>query len=212
MKAVFLDRDGVINENRSDHVKNWSEFRFLPGTPEAITRLSRTGVRIFVISNQAIINRGMVSRQEVDAINRRMIQEIEHRGGRIDEVAYCPHHPDEACDCRKPRPGLLLNLARKHCLDLRDTALVGDALTDIEAGLSVGCDTILVLTGRGRDQLALAAAAGKNGFKIASDLSEAVDLLMRRSPGDSGPRRNGSTAAQRIEGAIDSVELGVRQR
>ncbi|MGQ9675825.1 MAG: D-glycero-beta-D-manno-heptose 1,7-bisphosphate 7-phosphatase [Chloroflexota bacterium] len=210
MKAVFLDRDGVINENRSDHVKDWSEFRFLPGTPEAIARLSRTGVRIFVITNQAIINRGVVSRQQVDAINRRMVREIENRGGRIDEVVYCPHHPDEACDCRKPRPGLLLSLARKHRLDLSDTALIGDALTDIEAGLSVGCDAILVLTGRGRDQLAQAVAAGKNGFRIASDLSEAVDLLTRRAPTDRQSQEGVSAkeAMPQLNWGTDRGEIG----
>jgi D-glycero-D-manno-heptose 1,7-bisphosphate phosphatase len=183
MRAVFLDRDGVINENRADHVKDWSEFRFLPGAPEAIVRLSRAGVGVFIISNQAIVNRGMVSRTTVEAVNRRMIREIERRGGRVSGVAYCPHRPDERCTCRKPRPGLLLRLARHHGLDLREAVVIGDALTDIEAGQAAGCRTILVLTGRGREQLALAEAAGRNGFSVAPDLGAAIDAMLRRRDG-----------------------------
>ena len=87
MEAVFLDRDGVINENRVDHVKTWQEFQFLPGALEAIVRLSGAGLKVFVITNQAIINRGLVSRSTVDAINRRMVREVWNRGGRIDAVA-----------------------------------------------------------------------------------------------------------------------------
>jgi D-glycero-D-manno-heptose 1,7-bisphosphate phosphatase len=179
MKAVFLDRDGVINENRADHVKSWGEFRFLPGAPEAIARLSRAGVLVFVITNQAIVNRGLVSRATVDALNHRMVREIERHGGRIAAVAYCVHRPDEQCGCRKPQPGLLLNLAHRHRLNLDHGVVIGDALTDIEAGRSAGCQTILVLTGRGREQLAMAGAAGMNGFLVAHDLLAAVDLVLQ---------------------------------
>ncbi len=179
VKAVFLDRDGVINENRPDHVKSWSEFRFLPGSPEAIARLSGAGVRVFVITNQAIINRGMVSKDEVDAINLRMMAELQRRGGRLEAVAYCPHRPEEQCDCRKPRPGLLLSLAKEYGLDLGETVLVGDALTDIEAATAAGCRAVLVMTGRGQEQFAKASATGKNGFAVARDLAAAVDLLLR---------------------------------
>ena len=182
MKAVFLDRDGVINENRSDHVKSWAEFRFLPGALEAIARLSKAGVLVFVITNQAIINRGTVSRDIVSEINRRMAQEIERWGGRIEAVACCPHRPEERCLCRKPQPGLLLDLARRYGLKLSDTAVVGDALTDIEAGLAAGCQAVLVMSGRGREQLAIATAAGKNGFRVAADLRSAVELLLQASP------------------------------
>lgn len=181
MKAVFLDRDGVVNENLVDHVKRWSEFRFLPGALEAIARLSRYKVMVFIITNQAIISRGIVSRQTVDAINSRMLAEIRRRGGRVDEVTYCPHRPEDHCHCRKPQPGLLLNLAHKYRLDLREAIVIGDALTDIQAGASVGCDTILVMTGRGQQQLAVAKEAGLNGFRVAADLSEAVDLVAATS-------------------------------
>ena len=180
MRAVFLDRDGVINENRADHVKSWSEFRFLPGALEAIRRLTQAGIQVFVITNQAIVNRGTVPSAAVDAVNRRMVREIERHGGRITAVVYCPHRADERCFCRKPRPGLILSLARKYGVDLRRTCLIGDALSDMEAGAAAGCRTILVLTGRGRDQLAMATAAGKNGFAIADDLGQACDLVLGR--------------------------------
>lgn len=181
VKAVFLDRDGVINQNRPDHVKHWSEFQFLPGALRAVARLSQAGVGVFIITNQAIINRGMVSRETVDWINRQMVEEIERLGGRVDAVAYCPHRPDERCSCRKPQPGLLVDLARKYGLDLRETAVIGDALTDVEAGQAVGCEAVLVLTGRGNEQLRLAAAAGISGFRVAADLEAATALLLRPS-------------------------------
>jgi D-glycero-D-manno-heptose 1,7-bisphosphate phosphatase len=175
---VFLDRDGVINENRDDHVKSWSEFRFLPGVPEAIRRLTHAGCRVFVISNQAIVSRGLVSHHVVDSVHGLMLGELDRLGARVDAVAYCPHRPEQDCPCRKPRPGLLLKLAMRFGLDLNNAVVVGDALTDMEAGMAVGCKTILVMTGRGREQLDYALATGKNGFAVADDLSAATDLLV----------------------------------
>ncbi len=177
-KAVFLDRDGVINENRPDHVKSWAEFRFLPGVLDGIARLSEAGFRIFVISNQAIVNRGVVSRDSVDTINQRMIEEIRRRGGNVDAVAYCPHRPEEHCDCRKPQPGLLLALARLHGLDLKEAIVIGDAMSDVDAAHAAGCRAILVKTGRGSEQLAIAMASGRNGFAVAPDFKGATELLL----------------------------------
>ncbi len=183
MQAVFLDRDGVINENRMDHVKSWTDFRFLPGAPEAIARLARAGVKVFVITNQAIVNRGVVPQQTVDAINLRMVRELEARGGRIELVAYCPHRPEEQCGCRKPKPGLLLRIAWTYGVDLGDAVVIGDALSDIEAGRAAGCRTCLVLTGRGRQQLAQADAAQARALVVAPDLSAAVALVLRQPAG-----------------------------
>lgn len=177
-EAVFLDRDGVINENRADHVKNWSEFKFLPGAIEAVARFTRAGVRVFVITNQAIINRGLATTDVVDLLNRRMVQELERHGGHVHAVAYCPHRPDEDCRCRKPQPGLLLDLANRYDVDLGRSVLIGDALSDLEAGRVAGCRTLLVLSGRGRDQLAQSVALGYEPFEVAADLSEAADLLL----------------------------------
>lgn len=180
MRAVFLDRDGVINENRRDHVKSWAEFRFLPGSLEAVARLTEADVRVFVITNQAIVNRGLVSQAVVEEINQRMLGEIERRGGRVTAIAYCPHRPDERCRCRKPEPGLLTSLAQEHGVDLQQSVLIGDAVTDIQAGEAVGCQTVLVLTGRGRNQLPLVAESTRNNVTIAADLDDAVNLLLRR--------------------------------
>lgn len=179
IKAVFLDRDGVINENRSDHVRSWADFRFLPGVPEAVARLSKTGVRVFIITNQAIINRGAVSRSTVDRINRRMVEELRRFGGRVDAVAYCPHRPDENCTCRKPRPGLIFELAHRYGVDLRQSVMIGDALTDVEAARAAGCQAILVLTGRGSEQVELARDRFAE-FTVASDLSAAIDVLLEQ--------------------------------
>lgn len=178
-EVVFLDRDGVINENRSDHVKSWDEFRFLPGAPEAVARLARAGLRVFIVTNQAIVNRGIVSRDTVDLINQRMVGEIERRGGRIEAVAFCPHRPEERCGCRKPEPGLLTGLARRHQFDPCRSVMIGDALNDVSAGLAAGCQPILVLTGRGSDELTLARRRGQGGFRVAADLEAAVDLVLR---------------------------------
>ncbi|HID24181.1 MAG TPA: D-glycero-beta-D-manno-heptose 1,7-bisphosphate 7-phosphatase, partial [Planctomycetaceae bacterium] len=150
--AVFLDRDGVINENRSDYVKGWEEFVFLPGVFEPLRLLAQNHQAIVVVSNQSAVGRGLVSRETVVAIHRRMQAEIQRRGGRVDAIYYCPHHPDAGCDCRKPRPGLLLRAARELSIDLSRSYLIGDAVSDIEAALAVGCTPIFVLTGRGQEQ------------------------------------------------------------
>jgi D-glycero-D-manno-heptose 1,7-bisphosphate phosphatase len=180
IEAVFLDRDGVINENRDAHVCAWEEFRFLPGSLDAIAQLSAAGVRIFVVTNQAVINRGGMSHGQLHAIHERMSFEIRRHGGCIESVLYCPHRPEEGCTCRKPQPGLLLWAAREHRLDLAHTVVIGDALADIEAGKAAGCETVLVLTGRGRDQFTTAWKTGKTGFSLAPDLESAVDALLTR--------------------------------
>jgi D-glycero-D-manno-heptose 1,7-bisphosphate phosphatase len=179
---VFIDRDGVINENRADHIKSWAEFHFLPGAREAVAKLAQAGMRVFIVSNQAIVNRGLISSRREGALNRRMVRELERIGGRVEAVAICPHRPEEGCACRKPRPGLLLDLAHRHGLDLGAAVLIGDALSDIEAGRAVGCRTILVLTGRGRQEWGRAEAAGKSGFLLVPDLAAAAELVLAGVP------------------------------
>lgn len=180
MRVAFLDRDGVINENRSDHVKSWKEFVFIPGALEAIRRLRQAGWYTIVITNQAIINREVVPRSVVNDINREMVKTIAQHGGWVNGVFYCPHRPDENCDCRKPAPGLLLQAANRMNLQLDQCYLIGDALTDIQAGSAVGCQCALVKTGRGRSQLAEADLSQYPPFHITSDISTAVDWLIYR--------------------------------
>jgi len=174
MRAVFLDRDGVICKNRTDHVKSWDEFQFLPGAIPALAELSQLDLPIIVVTNQAAINRGLVSARTVEDIHHRMTAAITAAGGRIDGVFYCPHRPDEDCLCRKPRPGLLLQAAKKMGVQLTGSYMVGDAATDLLAGSRTGADTFLVLTGRGLRQVIPAFQLMCRPFKIVRDLSDAV--------------------------------------
>lgn len=177
-RAVFLDRDGVINENRRDYVKSWDEFVFLPKALPSLQRLAKTPFAIVVISNQSAINRGLASPSQVNSIHERMRNEIEEAGGRVDGIYICPHRPDEECDCRKPKPGLLYQAADELGIDLTSSYLVGDALSDVEAGLAAGCTPVLVLTEQGRDELPTLGHSGLTGFLLAADLAESVDLIL----------------------------------
>lgn len=178
MKTVFLDRDGVINKNRIDHVKSWEEFVFLPGALDALRRLRVAGWRVLVVTNQAIIHRHIVAQSDVEDINQRMALAVQAAGGSIDAILYCPHRQDENCACRKPRPGLLFQAADMFGLRLNECYLVGDAFTDIAAGQTVGCATALVQTGRGRQQLAGPLAADYHNYYIARDLATVVPWLI----------------------------------
>lgn len=151
LAAVFLDRDGVINENGVNYVKSWDEFIFLPNVFEPLRQLAQNGLLAIVVTNQSAINRGLVSAETVETIHRRMCEVIARNGGRIDAAFTCPHRPDENCGCRKPEPGLLLQAAKLFNLNLTRSYLIGDAFCDIAAGLAVDCRPILVLTGQGQE-------------------------------------------------------------
>ncbi len=147
--ALFLDRDGVLNENRPGHVRRWEEYRFLPGVLGALARAARSDLAIVVVTNQSVIGRGFATRDVVDDIHRRMTAEIVASGGRVDAVYLCPHAPEDGCACRKPRPGMLLAAARDLGLDLAGSWMVGDAATDVEVARAAGVRPVLVLSGRG---------------------------------------------------------------
>ena len=153
MKTIFLDRDGVINRNppNKGYVRKWAEFTFIPNARKAIRELTESGYRIIVITNQAGIGRGLYSEQSLTDIHSRMVAEISKTGGTIDAVYYCPHHPEAGCECRKPKPGMLIRAAREHNIELSNAYLIGDVPTDIEAGQRVGTTTLLVLTGLGQE-------------------------------------------------------------
>jgi D-glycero-D-manno-heptose 1,7-bisphosphate phosphatase len=176
--AIFLDRDGVINRNRLDHVKSWAEFEFLPGVLDALRRLAQLEWPVVVISNQAIVGRGLVSRQTMDEISEQMTSVVWSVGGRIDRVFYCPHRPEEHCECRKPRPGLLLNAASEMGLDLTRSFFVGDAESDVRAAQAAGCRPVLVKTGRGFGQMARLRQSNVVGYYLADDLAEAVNWIL----------------------------------
>jgi D-glycero-D-manno-heptose 1,7-bisphosphate phosphatase len=175
--AVFLDRDGVINRDRSDYVKSWDEFEFLPGVLEAFRLLAPSPHRVVVVSNQSAVGRGLVSRSTVDKIHASMTEAIRRSGGRIDAVYYCPHRPDENCLCRKPRPGLLLQAAGELGIDLSASWLIGDDLRDLESAEAVGIRPILVRTGHGKDLPGSVLTQATHGFDVFEDLLEAVTRL-----------------------------------
>lgn len=145
-KVIFLDRDGVINKKapKADYIKNWNEFEFLPGAVEAMKNLSQKGYQIYIASNQPGVARGMMTKEDLDTINLNMNREIERQGGKISGIYCCLHGWDDNCDCRKPKPGLLLQAAKENYLDLTKSVFIGDDERDIMAGQAAGCKTILV--------------------------------------------------------------------
>ncbi|HEX7213696.1 MAG TPA: HAD-IIIA family hydrolase [Methylomirabilota bacterium] len=177
--AVFLDRDGVIIENRADYVKSWGEVRFLPGAVGALRRLGRTGHAVVLVTNQSAVGRKIITLDEAREINQRVVTEIEAAGGRVDAAYLCPHHPDDRCECRKPAPGMFLQAARELDLDLAGSYAIGDATTDMDAARSAGVRGILVLTGRGREQRTSLAAG--DDLACVEDLSAAVDYVLGRT-------------------------------
>ncbi len=179
MTTIFLDRDGVINENRSDYVKSWGEFRFLPGSREAIAKLTQAGHRIVVCTNQAGLAKGMISKETVEEIHRRMMAEVKEMGGVIEKIYYCPHNKEENCCCRKPRPGLLLRASNELGLDMSDAVFIGDSITDIRAGLAAGVHTILVLTGLGLESFRAHHHEVDRPFRITMNLKHAVEVIVK---------------------------------
>ena len=179
MSTIFLDRDGVINENRTDYVKSWQEFRFLPGSKEAMARLTHAGHHIIVCTNQACIARRIVAVETVEDIHRRMTAEIAQVGGTIRKVYYCPHGKDAGCFCRKPQPGMLLCARDELGIDMNDAILIGDSITDIGAGLAAGIPSVLVLTGLGREQLREHAHEAPGPFHIVMNLERAVEMILQ---------------------------------
>ena len=158
--AIFLDRDGVIIENRPNYVRSWADVAIYPQALEALVALGDTPYKIILVTNQSAVGRGIISLETANRINERLIRVIEERNGRIDAPYLCPHAPWEGCACRKPQPGLLLRAAQEHNLDLSRSLMIGDALTDLEAGLAAGvAEVILLGTGRGQEQAQLPEAA-----------------------------------------------------
>ncbi|MHB1001695.1 MAG: D-glycero-alpha-D-manno-heptose-1,7-bisphosphate 7-phosphatase [Armatimonadota bacterium] len=176
MTIVFLDRDGVINENRKHYVRTADEFTPLPGSLEAIARLSSNGIHVAIISNQAGVGRGLIEIDDLEQINNKMLRLIKENGGQIAGIYYCTHRKDEGCTCRKPETELF----SKACEDLSaDSAcgyLVGDAKSDIDAGRKIGCRTILVLSGRTLPEEV--TTWDYRPDHIVQNLSDAVDIIL----------------------------------
>jgi D-glycero-D-manno-heptose 1,7-bisphosphate phosphatase len=178
--AIFLDRDGVIIVNREDYVKSWDEVHFVPGAAAAIQRLNSAGWRVVMVTNQSCVGRGIVTDPFVREIHERLVAEIAESGGRIDRVYFCPHHPEAGCDCRKPLPGMLQTAATELGIDLQQSYIIGDSLTDIQAGAAAGVKGVLVRTGHGSKHEPRVADGTAPAMPIAivDALPEACDYLL----------------------------------
>ncbi len=150
VSLVILDRDGVINHDSDDYIKSPDEWQPLPGSLEAIARLCRADYTVVVATNQAGVGRGLFSQEMLIRIHRKMASSIRDKGGRLDSVFFCPHSPAEQCGCRKPKPGMLLEISDRLGIGLSGVPVVGDSLRDLEAAEAAGAIPILVKTGRGR--------------------------------------------------------------
>ena len=166
--VVFLDRDGVINRMRTDYVKRWEEFEILPGTIEALARISASGRQVIVLTNQSAIGQGLVSAETVAEIHRRLGALVEAVGGRLDAFLICPHAKDEGCDCRKPAPGLFLRAGRELGVDLGRSVMVGDQPSDVAAAEAAGC-AVIVVDPEG--------SVATNGHPRVRSLVEAAELI-----------------------------------
>ncbi len=149
MPYIMLDRDGVINKDSDAYIKSPEEWEPIPGSPKAIALLHKNGYKIVVITNQSGLGRGLFSLGTLSLMHAKMHRLVEAEGGEIESIYFCPHGPDEGCDCRKPRPGLLKTFAQDKGVALKNIPFVGDTLKDIEAAVAVGAQPILVKTGKG---------------------------------------------------------------
>ncbi len=179
MKAIFLDRDGVINKDPGggDYIKSWNEFQFLPGAIDAIKLLNKNDFQIFVISNQAGVAKGLFSQVDLDDVTKNMLKEIEAKGGTIRSVSYCIHRPKEGCNCRKPKTGLMEDATKGLSIDFKKTYFIGDSRLDIGAGRNSGCKTILLLTGK-ETGIDIKDWDAKPDF-VKKDLKEAIEWVLR---------------------------------
>jgi len=175
VKLAILDRDGVINFDSDQYIKSPAEWRPIPGSIEAISRLNQGGFRVAVATNQSGIGRGLFDMATLNAINDKMMEMVFRQGGRIDALFFCPHTAEENCPCRKPRTGMFEEIAARFHTELKGVPVVGDSLKDLQAAEAVGAQPILVLTGKG----ARTRAEGQMPKRtlVFDDLADAVRHL-----------------------------------
>lgn len=175
MKLVILDRDGVINYDSDAFIKTPDEWKPIPGSLEAIARLTQAGYRVVVATNQAGIGRGLLDMAALNAINDKMWKAANQAGGRIDAMFFCPHTNADECDCRKPATGMFKEISQRFGLELNDVPAIGDSMRDLQAAAAVGAIPVLVLTGKGKKTKAEGGLPGNT--RIFRDLAAAVDAL-----------------------------------
>lgn len=180
--VIFLDRDGVINRDSPDYIKSWAEFEFLPGSLEALSLLTQGGYRLIMITNQSIINRGMVPMEVLSQIHDRLRQSVAAAGGHIEDIFFCPHRPDENCVCRKPRPGLIRQAVQRYGIDPTASMMIGDNAKDILCGRNAECgSTMLVQTGNGRTAEQILKEKQIIPDYVVSDLLHGAQLILSQT-------------------------------
>jgi D-glycero-D-manno-heptose 1,7-bisphosphate phosphatase len=177
MKLVILDRDGVINHDSASYIKSPEEWKPIPGSLEAIALLNQAGYRVLVATNQSGVGRGLFDMATLNAIHDKMHRALSLVGGRVDGIFYCPHAQDAGCACRKPRPGLLDEIAKRFGVSLDGVPFIGDSLRDLQAGAAVGAQPVLVLTGKGKKTRKDGDLP--EGTVVHADLAEAVRSLLQ---------------------------------
>jgi len=175
VKLVILDRDGTINQDSDQHIKSPSEWKPIPGSLQAIARLNQGGWRVAVATNQSGIARGLFDMATLNAIHAEMHRAVGLAGGRIDAIFFCPHAADSHCECRKPKPGLLLDIAARLEVDIAGVPAVGDSLRDLEAAAAAGAKPYLVLTGKGKKTRE--AGGLPQGTQVCADLAALAAVL-----------------------------------
>ena len=176
---LILDRDGVVNQDSPNFVRSADEWLPLPGSIAAIAQLSRAGYTVAIASNQSGLGRGLFDRSALRSMHRKLRRLVSNEGGRIDRIVVCPHGPDEGCNCRKPKPGLLLRLARHYGVSLGGVPVIGDSLRDLQAAAAAGATPILVRTGNGKKTLMNLPVALRD-VRIYDDLAAFATAALRR--------------------------------
>jgi D-glycero-D-manno-heptose 1,7-bisphosphate phosphatase len=182
-KAVFLDRDGVINRKppEGDYVIRWEDFHVLPGVVESIARLNRAGFCLVVVTNQRCVAKGLITSTDLEKMHQQMLDSLARAGATIDAVYYCPHELEPLCSCRKPAPGMLVDAAREHGIELSASWMIGDSDIDVEAGKNAGCKTARLLTENETvDVRTSGPAASSSADVIASSLPDAIGQILQR--------------------------------
>ena len=179
MKLIILDRDGVINEDSDDYIKSPDEWIPIPGSLDAIARLNHAGYLVAIASNQSGIARGYFSLETLAAMNTKMYEMLSQHGGRIDAMFYCPHGPDDGCDCRKPKPGLLNEIGDRFHARLADVMFVGDNINDVRAAQAAGAQPVLVRTGKGKHTAGVLEKNGLTDIPVYDDLADVVNSLLQ---------------------------------
>lgn len=180
-RAVFLDRDGTIMED-ANYVGDVDRVILIPTAPAALARLQDAGYKLFVITNQSGVGRGYFPREAVEQIHAHLDEQFAKSGVRFDRYYVCPHHPEDNCECRKPKPKFLYDAAKEFGLDLSRSFMIGDRPSDIQAGTNAGTQTILVLTGAGRETLAQGVIQPSH---VAGDIGAAANWILSGGPGAS---------------------------